>query len=459
MEVFNKILDILNYFVMFLLTIGFLPQLIYVCLFWLKPKKYPKSEIKHNFAVLVAAHNEESVINGIIKCVLMQDYPQDKISFFLVADNCTDNTANVARELGVTVFERFDELHKSKGYALQYGVNQILDNYPKDTFDAFLFFDADGILARDYVDKMNDALSSGEVLARAYTNSTNLTQNMSTCAWGLYYIRDCRFSCNARSAMRTANMMPGPCHMVKTDLLIERGYDAFGKCEDAEFTINRLLEGHKAAYVVDAGMFDEQASTFSDTFNRNTRMGAGLNKIFLKDGYKLLGKFFTTFRWSYLDMFLQLLFIPLAIICCFWFPLYYGYQTVLAAMDYAVNPQLLNNILKMCAISLSCIFYLPFVLQTLLVIALDKNRLIYDKLSTLIKASFIFPFFMIVYMAGITVGCINPNTKWKSIRRLGSQEERTELLIRLYKDKFTQSEFFLNGEKEQAEETASVTCE
>lgn len=361
--------------------------------------------------------------------------------FFLVADNCTDNTAEVARSLGVTVFERFDDEHKGKGYALQYGIDKIFTDYPKDTFDALLLFDADGILAPDYVDKMNDALASGEVLARAYTNSTNLTQNMSTCAWGLYYVRDCRFSCNARSAMGTTNMLPGPCIMVKMDLLIEKGFDAKGKCEDAEFTINRLLEGHKAAYVAEAEMFDEQASTLVDTFNRNTRMGAGLNKVFLKDGYKLLGKFFTTFRWSYLDMFLQLLFVPLAIICCFWFPLYYGYEVVLAAMDYSTHPELLNNILKMCAISLSCIFYLPFVLQTLLVIALDKKRLIYDKLSTLIKAAFIFPFFMIIYMAGITIGCINPKTKWKSIQRLGDKEERVELLKRLYKERYTNSEY------------------
>ena len=86
--------------------------------------KYKDSK-NHKFAVLVAAHNEENVISGIIKSLKAQTYSIDMFDVFVIADNCTDKTAEIARSLGVGVIERFDETKKGKGYALEYAFDYI----------------------------------------------------------------------------------------------------------------------------------------------------------------------------------------------------------------------------------------------------------------------------------------------------------------------------------------------
>ena len=75
---------------------------------------------KHKYAIVIAARNEKNVIGNLLDSIHMQDYPSDLITIFVVADNCTDNTAEIARSKGAIVYERFDNLHKTKGFALEY---------------------------------------------------------------------------------------------------------------------------------------------------------------------------------------------------------------------------------------------------------------------------------------------------------------------------------------------------
>ena len=82
-----------------------------------KPLKYNKN---HKFMAIIPAHNEASVIKNLVESLVALDYPKDLYDVYVIADNCTDNTAEIAREAGALVYERFDEAHKTKGYALEY---------------------------------------------------------------------------------------------------------------------------------------------------------------------------------------------------------------------------------------------------------------------------------------------------------------------------------------------------
>jgi cellulose synthase/poly-beta-1,6-N-acetylglucosamine synthase-like glycosyltransferase len=355
MQVFNTALNYINDAVIAILTIGFLPQILYVLLFFLKAQKYPIAEIKHKFGIVIPARNESAVIAELIESIKQQNYPSSEIQIFVIADNCTDNTAEIARSLGATVIERFDEQHKIKSYALNYGFKHICENH-KD-IEVFLIFDADNIVHPDCISKYNDAFDAGVELARGYANSKNLTDNVISGVSGLYYIRDSRYSCHVRSALHTDQNLPGSGMMIKADIIRKNGWDTFGLVEDAEFTFKRMLEGYKTRYVSEAIYYEEQPTTLKDTFARNIRMGKGLNKLFFSKGFPMLGKFFTTFRYGYLDMFLTLLFIPIALLCCFWFPLFYGYKITLAAINFSTNPNELLLILKMAGIALLFLFY------------------------------------------------------------------------------------------------------
>ena len=74
-----------------------------------KKKKFPEAKEQHTFAFLIAARNESKVIGNLINSIRNNDYPQDKIKIFIVADNCEDNTAELCRNLGCTVYERFNK--------------------------------------------------------------------------------------------------------------------------------------------------------------------------------------------------------------------------------------------------------------------------------------------------------------------------------------------------------------
>ena len=75
----------------------------------LRGRRWRAAKTQHKLAVLISARNERAVIGELIRSIQQQDYPQDKLHVFVVADNCTDDTAEICRNLGCTVFERFEQ--------------------------------------------------------------------------------------------------------------------------------------------------------------------------------------------------------------------------------------------------------------------------------------------------------------------------------------------------------------
>ena len=97
-----------------------------------KKKRYPDAE-PLPFAVIVCARNEEKVIGNLLDSLNRQDYPADKMKVFVVAHNCTDNTAKIASDYGAEVLIRNNPRESHKGEALRFGVKEIRKRY-KDYF-------------------------------------------------------------------------------------------------------------------------------------------------------------------------------------------------------------------------------------------------------------------------------------------------------------------------------------
>ena len=101
------------------------------CLMSLLPE-HKTSEIKSkdnlDFKILIPAHNEEKVIETTLKSLITQVDLLDKI--IVIADNCSDQTAAIAKQYKVTVLERQDDEKRGKGYALDYGLNYLKNNPP-----------------------------------------------------------------------------------------------------------------------------------------------------------------------------------------------------------------------------------------------------------------------------------------------------------------------------------------
>lgn len=132
----------------------FFMQVVFACIRKsISPKSLEYNVItKPETAVLIPAHNEAVNISETIKALLSQVSSNKNI--IVIADNCTDDTAQHARDLGVTVIERFNNEDKGKGYALDYGVNFLSK---METPDVLMIVDADCIVAKDFVEKVSKA--------------------------------------------------------------------------------------------------------------------------------------------------------------------------------------------------------------------------------------------------------------------------------------------------------------
>lgn len=436
MAVFNEVLNVLNQVIIGIVSFAFAVQIIYLLIFFVPARKIAPAKQKHKFAVVVSAHNEEAVLPVALKSLMHMKYPKELFRVFVIADNCTDRTAEIARRMGAFVIERQepDPKKRNVGYALQYALPIILEAYPD--VEAFVRFDADNILHPDYLLRMNDAYDGGAVLARGYNHATNITQNVIAGVSGLWYIRDCRFNCQARSALGIGQMMVGGGMMFAASLIREYGWTETGMSEDAEFTMDMLLKKHKAVYVKDAIVFEEQPSSFTDLFKRNCRIGHGSFKLFFTHGLKCFLKFFVSLRYSLFDVFLSMLFMPIAVVLVFWFPIYYIYLTIFhfasgGSFDptgsctdcgFFVTYQGMElNVFTFIGWILLFAFIIPFIAQAVLVYVLDFKRIgmsFWKVLPSIIT----FPLFMVVYAAGIALGSVS-NPKWKSAKRSAYYDE------------------------------------
>ncbi len=102
-------------------------------------KEHPKTTI------LVPAHNEAADIKPVLETVLQQLTPQDRL--VVIADNCEDDTAEIASSTGAEVIERTHKTNRGKGYALDYGMNYIKNDPP----EVLVILDADCLISANAI--------------------------------------------------------------------------------------------------------------------------------------------------------------------------------------------------------------------------------------------------------------------------------------------------------------------
>lgn len=224
---------------------------------------------KHRFIIALPANNEESVIANLIKSLQMQDYDKSLYDIYVIADNCTDGTANVARENGAIVYERFDEDKKTKGYALNWFLDKMKDK--KDDYDALLVFDADNVVDKNFLNVMNKKLCQGEVLVQGYRDIKNPTDTWVSGGYAIFYWTMNRLYHLARYNMGLSPLINGTAFMVKWDILIDEGWNTKTLTEDIEFALINISKGVKLGWAKDAIVYDEQPLTFKQSWKQRER--------------------------------------------------------------------------------------------------------------------------------------------------------------------------------------------
>lgn len=407
-------------------------QVIFILFAPLKPKKFKKHEAKNRFAIIIPAHNEESVISNSVNNLLNNiDYPRDLYDVYVCADNCSDSTYKLAKEAGAIVYERFceDPNKKRAAYPIKLLIEKVLE---ADKYDAVIKFDADNLPCPEFLLRMNDAISEGVNIARAHEAPSNMGQNIWSSVSSCYYARDSRLACNFRERMDWNSMISGAGMMVTTKVLKEiGGWDALSGIDDAEFAVKRMLGKYHINYISEAIVYEDQPSSRKDSANRNARMANALNKLYFGEGMKLLGMFFKTGKLTYLDMWCQLSFVPLPLALSISIPIYLAFYFITLGLEaggihiysWMFTPGLEGTafltikwtlIAGLIALGL---FYILWTYQSWLGVYLDRKILGKNWYKDARKGIWLGAFAMIVYGFSVTDGTSKKKVKWASIKR------------------------------------------
>ncbi len=246
-------------------------------------KRYAPAKRHHRYAVVVAARNEEAVIGNLLDSIRTQNYPADRLQVFVVADNCTDGTAAVARAHGAVCYERKDAEKITKGYALQYLFECIERDFGRACFEGYFLFDADNLLKSDFISRMNDAFDSGERVIVSYRNTKNLRGSWLAASYALHWLRTSRLEHCARSVFGISARIQGTGVLFDASY-VKDGWNYTSLTEDRAFTSDIVTEGGRIAYQHEAQFYDEQPTSLRVAMRQRLRWAKGHLQAFHETG-------------------------------------------------------------------------------------------------------------------------------------------------------------------------------
>lgn len=208
----------------------------------------PQGEPRSRFLILIPAHDEEEGIATTVASCRAADYPEALFSVLVIADNCTDRTAPVAADAGARVVERFDDLKKSKGYAIEYLMGTLIESGEFEALDAIVVIDADTIMDAALLRRFDTHLQAGRDWVQCYYTVSNPDQSwrtrLMTYALSLYNgVMPLGLTTLGSSAGLRGN---GMCFSTRG--LRRRPWASYGLAEDSEFSWMLRVGGESIAF-------------------------------------------------------------------------------------------------------------------------------------------------------------------------------------------------------------------
>ncbi len=393
---------ILREALVWIITIFWLYQVLVSVCSLVKIKEKPLKNKKTNkFMAIIPAHNEEAVVGNLIESLKNQDYDKDSYDIYVIADNCTDRTARIAREAGAIVYERYDETKKTKGYALDWFLQQkIKEDAP---YDAICIFDADNIVDKNFLKAMNKKLCQGEEVVQGYRDIKNPTDNWITSGYALFYWTMHKFYHLARYNLGLSPLLNGTGFMVSFNIIKENGgWKTVTLTEDIEFSLQRILKGKRLGWATDAIVYDEQPTGFAQSWSQRSRWTVGHMQCMKEYTGKLAEAAKEKKTMMNFDGFLYIIgSIPMFILTL----LLLVSNFVLYAMDGMTQTELVINILRYLVPT----FVLPS-LTAAFVMWIDGKPI-----KPMVKGLFTYPLFMGSWLL-INFKCLfKRDTSWEKI--------------------------------------------
>lgn len=228
---------------------------------------------KKTFAVIIAAHNESAVIGQLLQNLQSLEYPKMLYDVFVIADNCNDNTAEIARSYGSIVCERTHPTKKSKGFAMEWMFERLFKMEKK--YDAVVVFDADNLVHPRFLMEMNNRLCKGDRIIQGYLDAKNPYDTWVAGTFAIAFWVIDHISHLAKTNIGLSAVLGGTGMCITTDVLERYGWRATCLTEDMEFTMKSLAEGIKTTWAHDAIVYDEKPLTFMQSWRQRKRWAQG----------------------------------------------------------------------------------------------------------------------------------------------------------------------------------------
>lgn len=224
------------------------------------------------FAFLIPAHNEELLLPYLLNSLSEMDYPATQYKVVVVADNCTDATAEIARAMGAAVYERFDSNHIGKGYALQWLLDCLWQ--ASVPFDAAIVLDADSVVSSSFLRTMNSIFNDGGRVVQAHYS---VLEPEKTWAVGLrsaalaavHYLRP-----QARMVIGASAGLKGNGMLFHREILRRHRWTA-SVTEDIEYHMTLILSGERVRFAPDAVVQAEMPDGLRASRTQNARWEQG----------------------------------------------------------------------------------------------------------------------------------------------------------------------------------------
>jgi cellulose synthase/poly-beta-1,6-N-acetylglucosamine synthase-like glycosyltransferase len=210
-----------------------------------------RSSRRLRFDVIVPAHNEAAAIDGVVASLRKLDWPADGFRVLVIADNCTDSTAVLARAAGAEVLERHDTERRGKGYALAFAFQA---SQAHGWAYAVVVVDADTEVSPNLLEAFAARIENGAAVIQAHYRVLNSQASWRTRLMAIAMASFHRVRSRARERLRLSCGIRGNGWCITHRLLRQAPYRAFSLTEDIEYGIDLGLAGYRVRYADEANV-------------------------------------------------------------------------------------------------------------------------------------------------------------------------------------------------------------
>ena len=276
-------------------------------------KDYPYHKPQTKFLILVAAHNEEDVLESTIKNLNNIDYPKELYDIYIVNDNSTDKTGEICERMQAnhidTIEGKFDREGVGKSAGLQYALRYLGFEDLKDKYDLLFVLDADNYVDPNILMEVNSQWihENKPEAIQTYLDSKN-TESIISIGYATAYNITNRFFQLSKKRLGLNNAIGGTGFSIRIDWLIDNGGFCYKSLvEDLEMSIEIFKSGGRVLWNHFTRIYDEKPDTLKVSIRQRIRWCQGHWYVAFTNLFDLLKGFFKSkLNFRYIDQLLYL---------------------------------------------------------------------------------------------------------------------------------------------------------